>query len=111
MDRVLYVQRFANECAPIEAGAFIPAFVRCLDPEESVELLPGVASSALAQNKPDGLRRPVGDARKWDAAHAQLHFGRAYALRGQVGSFAFTAVMSNVPRPVVKSQPGVAGYR
>ena len=39
MDRVLYIQRFANECAPIEAGAFIHAFVRCLSPEESVELL------------------------------------------------------------------------
>lgn len=39
MDRVSYIQRFANEFAPIEAGAFIHAFVRCLNPEESVELL------------------------------------------------------------------------
>lgn len=39
MDRVLYIERFANGCAPIEASAFIHAFVRCLGPEESVELL------------------------------------------------------------------------
>lgn len=39
MDRVSYIQQFANEHAPIETDAFVRAFVRCLDPEESIELL------------------------------------------------------------------------
>lgn len=39
MDRVSYIQQFADTCESIEADSFVHAFVRCLSPEESVELL------------------------------------------------------------------------
>lgn len=39
MDRVSYIQEFADAPVPVEADSFVHAFVRCLSPEESVELL------------------------------------------------------------------------